>query len=488
MMHNNLRIPNRTRTRILFLTFCLVWAFRSTYAPANEMPPNVVFILVDDLGWADLGCYGADLHESPHLDRFARQAVRFTQAYAASPVCTPTRASIMTGKFPARLKMTIWHEASANPPQNRRLVPPVTIGNLPLDEVTLAEALRSAGYTTAHIGKWHLGDAAHYPENQGFDLNIGGTFWGAPATFFHPYRGLFGRAREPRYVPGLEGGTAGEYLTDRLTDEALEFIEQAGGKPFFLHLAYHTVHTPIEAKQPAVKRYRNKLKPEHHHQNATYAAMVESLDENAGRVLAKLDELQLARDTLVIFTSDNGGFVNRYREMPMVTSNKPLRSGKGSLYEGGVRVPLIVRWPGETVAGSECDEPVASIDFYATILDAVGVKAEVVQNASVDGLSLVPLLKDSSATLERDELCFHYPHYYPTTTPVSSIRRGDWKLIEFLETGRVELFNLTHDLGEANDVSEQMPQLARELKNRLDSWRAAVDAQMPKPNAKFPGN
>ena len=321
---------------------------------AEQDRPNVVLILADDLGWSDLGCYGADLHESPRIDRFATEGVRFTAAYAA-PVCSPTRAALMTGKHPARLHMTIWYEASADPPRNRPLVPPVTVGNLPHDEVTIAEALREAGYATAHIGKWHLGDAAHYPETQGFDVNVGGTFWGAPSTHFFPFRGTWGNGDEYRYVPGLAWGEPGDYLSDRLTDAALEVIDRAGDRPFFLYLAYHAVHTPIEAPDGIVAKYRGKLSPGLHHRNPTYAAMVERLDANVGRVLDRLDERGLADETIVVFLSDNGGYINDYRG-EAVTTNHPLRSGKGSLYEGGVRVPMIVRRPGEPAAGSVVDD------------------------------------------------------------------------------------------------------------------------------------
>ncbi len=442
---------------------------------------NFVFILADDLGWADLGCYGADLHETPHLDRFARQNLRFTQAYAAAPVCSPTRASIMTGKYPARLHMTVWYEASANPPQRRPLIPPVTVGNLPHKEVTIAEVLHEAGYATAHIGKWHLGDAAHYPETQGFDVNIGGTFWGAPNSFFYPYRGAGSFGEEFRYVPHLEFGSPGEYLTDRLTDEAIAVLRRMAKQPFFLYLAYHAVHTPIEAKREMVDRFQGRLRPGMHHGNATYAAMTAILDENVGRLLAELDRLEVADRTVVVFTSDNGGYVNDYRGK-QVTNNWPLRSGKGSLWEGGVRVPLVVRWPGVTPAGATCSEPVISCDFYPTILEIAGLSGSAEHNAQVDGVSLVPLLKDPKATLHRDALFFHYPHYYPTTSPVSSVRAGRWKLLQFYEDKHLELYDLESDPSEQQNLVGQMPEKARSLHNRLERWLHEVDAQMPRPN------
>ena len=440
--------------------------------------PNFVFILADDLGWADLGCYGSDLHETPNIDKLARQGMRFTDAYAAAPVCSPTRASIMTGKYPARLHMTIWYESSANPPRNRKLIPPVTQGNMPHEQVTIAEVLKEAGYFTAHVGKWHLGDAAHYPQTQGFDVNIGGTFWGAPTTFFYPYGGP-SRWREYRYVPHLEFGTEGEYLTDRLTDEALQIMDKVKEKPFFLNLCYHTVHTPIEGKPELVEYYRKKVKPGMHHQNYEYAAMVHSLDENVGRVLDKIEELGVADKTIVVFFSDNGGYINKFNKKA-VTSNYPLRSGKGSLYEGGVRDPLIIRWPGVTKDGSVCGEPVSSIDFYPTLLDMTGLAGDSKHNTDMDGLSLVPLLKDPATKLKREVLFWHYPHYYPTTTPVSAIRQDNWKLLEYFEDNHIELYNLKNDIGEQNDLAQTMTEKARELRKRLEAWREAVNAQMPK--------
>ena len=456
---------------------------------------NILLIVVDDLGWADLGCYGADVHRTPAIDRLARRGVRFTDAYAAAPVCSPTRASIMTGKFPARLHMTVWFEASQRPPTNLPLIPPRTRANLPLAEETIAEKLKRLGYVTAHIGKWHLGDAAHYPETQGFDINIGGTFWGAPATFFYPYRGRWSNTKEVRYVPGLPFGQPGEYLTNRLTDEAIRVLEQSAEKPFFLHMAYHTVHTPIEAPDEVVARYRDAVGPRKRHQNPTYAAMVEILDRNVARLLDKLDRLGIAERTVVILTSDNGGYINRHRGM-RVTNNAPLRSGKGSLYEGGIRVPLIIRWPGRAANGRVCRQPTLSTDLHATILDLATSTSDAVPDPSAgntphtpasatDGLSLVPLLTNPEATLPRKQLFFHYPHYYPTTTPVSAIREGDWKLLEFFEDLRVELYNLADDLGEQHNLADQHPQRVADLRRKLHRWRRDVSAQMPVPNPDF---
>ncbi len=449
-----------------------------------DRPLNIVMLLVDDMGWTGARCYGSDLHETPNIDRLAAEGMRFTDAYAAAPVCTPTRASIMTGKSPARLHMTIWRESATNRVKGRRLLPPDTVGNLPLSEVMIAEVLKSAGYVTAHVGKWHLGDAAHYPQNHGFDLNIGGTLWGCPATFFHPFAGPFGHAKEMRYVPDLPWAKPGDYLTDRLTDEALRVIDKAGDRPFFLNMCYYTVHTPIEGKPKLVAHYKKKLREGLDHHNAHYAAMHHSLDESVGRILARLEQRSLADRTLVIFSSDNGGFVNKYRGV-RVTGNKPLRSGKGSLYEGGIRVPLIVRWPGVTRPQSVCAAPVVSTDFYPTLLEATGLAGHATHNAGLEGVSLVPLLKDPRAKLKREALCFHYPHYYPTTTPVSAIRVGDWKLLEFHEDGHVELYNLKSDLGETKDLASSMPDKTSDLRRRLRTWREGVNAQMPRRNPTY---
>ncbi len=461
---------------------------RAQQRPGRASPPagrpwNIVFILADDLGWSDLGCYGADLHETPNLDRLAARGVRFTDAYAAS-VCSPTRASIMTGKHHARLHVTVWYESAASPPRNRRLLPPVTVANLPHEEVTLAEVFQGAGHLTALVGKWHLGDARYYPETQGFDVNVGGTFWGAPQTFFFPYRGAGAFGSEFRYVPHLEMGKPGEYLTDRLTDEALRIIDEAGDRPFFLYLAHHAPHTPIEAKPELVARYAAKDKPGLRHRNAKYAAMIHSLDEGVGRIMDRLERRGIADRTVVVFTSDNGGFVNQYDGM-RVTDNAPLRSGKGSLYEGGIRVPLIVRWPGNTPEGAACHEPVSCADFYPTLIEIAGLKGEPSRNVGLDGRSLVPLLKSPDSHLDRDALYHHYPHYYATTTPVSAIRAGNWKFLEYHETGKGELYNLGADLGESEGLAATMPDKVAELRDRLHRWQRAVNVQMPTPNPDF---
>lgn len=452
---------------------------------ASAKPPNIVVILADDLGWSDLGCYGADLHETPNIDRLASESVRFTNAYAM-PVCSPTRAALMTGRHAASLQITIWAEGSLSGPTNRKLLQAHSNHDLPHSETTLAKHLQAAGYLTALVGKWHLGDADHYPEAHGFDVNIGGTHWGAPQTFWWPYRGLGRFGSKYRYVPHLEFGQPGEYLTDRLTDEALNVIDRVADKPFFLYLAHHAPHTPIEAKDDDVRYFEAKRKPELHHQNAVYAAMIKSFDESIGRVIGKLTERNFDQNTIVVLVSDNGGFIGIDRGVGQtvpVTSNTPLRSGKGSCYEGGTRVPLIIRWPGIARPGGLCDEPAVVMDLMPTLLRAADVTLP--SDVKIDGIDLGPLLKNQEAKLDRDALFFHYPHYYATTTPVSAIRAGDWKLLEYFEDDHVELYNLKEDLSETNDLALTSPDKTAELRERLHSWRREVGAAIPTPNPDF---
>jgi arylsulfatase A-like enzyme len=444
-----------------------------TAASAQPRKPlNFLFVLADDLGWADLPVNGGDFHETPEIDAFARTAMRFTQAYAAAPICSPTRASIMTGKSPARLGITIWHEGALRRETNRPLFPAVSEDHLEHAEVTLAEKFHDAGYRTIHIGKWHLGTTAHGPETQGFDRNVGGTHWGAPKTFFHPYKGMQSNG-EFRFIPGLGLGKAGDYLTDKFTDAAIDAIDGCGSDPFFLNLWFHNPHTPIECKPEYEAYFAAKLRPEFRHQNPRYAGMIRSLSENFGRLLRHLETRGLAQNTVVVFFSDNGGYTEKYGGK-QVTTNAPLRSGKGSLYEGGVRVPFLIRWPGVTAGGAVCHIPASSCDFFSTLLEIAGL-----QGTSPDGISLVPALRNPGAAMPARDLFFHYPHYYPTTTPVSMVRSGDWKLLEYFEDGRMELFNLQTDPSETTNLAAAEPARARELHARLDRWRKAVGARLP---------
>ncbi|MBT6449112.1 MAG: sulfatase [Verrucomicrobiales bacterium] len=459
-----------------------VWILLSLllFAQAEAAKKNVVFILVDDWGWADAGVQGSDFFETPNIDRLAREGMRFTQAYAAAAICSPTRAAILTGKSPARLDMTIWHEGAVRGgPKSKRLLEAKAQPNLPRGEVTLAELFKKEDYFTAHIGKWHLGKAAFYPETQGYDVNIGGTYWGAPATFHWPYRGPWSKFDpELRYVP-VGSGKSGDYLTDQLTDHALRIITQQKDRPFFLSLWFHTVHTPIEGKPDLVKRFEKKP-PGKIHSHAEYAAMLASLDENVGRVLRRIDDLKLTDHTVVILTSDNGGvdFSTAKSDNRPPTSNAPFRSGKGTLYEGGLRVPLIIRWPGRTKAGSECAAQVTSQDFFPTLADALG-QTEVPRH---DGVSLLPLLNNPQASLNREALFWHYPHYYPRMTPASAIRAGDWKLIQYYEDNRLELFNLKTDPAETKNLAATQPAKTKALRKKLDAWRKETDAKAPTKN------
>lgn len=444
--------------------------------------PNVVFFLVDDLGLMDIGAYNPDtFYETPNVDRLARTGVRFTNGYAANPVCSPTRYSIMTGKYPSRVGATNWFSGT----REGRFLPAVLNDRMAPQEVTLAEALRAAGYRTAFLGKWHLGPSEEYwPENQGFEINIGGCQRGAPASYFAPYKN-----------PKLTDGPDGEHLTERLANEAVGVIEKFKDEPFFLYLSFYSVHTPLRAKPELVKKYEEKaarLKfegPEFESEeqvwevgtprqvrvqqrHAVYAAMVESMDAAVGRVLDKLDELGLTQDTVVCFMSDNGG-LSTAEGSP--TSNLPLRGGKGWLYEGGIRVPFIIRWPG-ALAGRTCDVPVTSTDYYPTFLDIAGVPLKPQHHR--DGVSLVPLLRGQPNNLADRPLFWHYPHYSNQGGfPGGAIRLGDYKLIERFEDGRVHLYNLKDDQGERNDLAQQQPQRVNELRAKLHRWYGEVNAQ-----------
>ncbi|MCA9216069.1 MAG: sulfatase [Planctomycetales bacterium] len=454
---------------LLLLTSSLSWA--------NDRLPNVVFIVVDDLGWSDLGYAGSDFYETPNVDELATESLCFRQAYAAAPVCSPTRAAIMTGKSPARLDMTIWHEGAVDGgPKDRKLLAAKSNPNLPREEYTLAELFQDAGYVTAHIGKWHLGTAAFYPQTQGFDVNIGGTFWGAPSTFFHPFAGKWNdSSTEIRYVPGLGIGMPGEYLPDRLTDEAIEIISANTNRPFFLNLWYYTVHSPIQAPDDLVNRFRRKPAGARH-KDPTYAAMVNRMDHNVGRVLDELERQGLAENTIVVFTSDNGGVDFDQRSI-VPTSNAPLRSGKGTLYEGGVRIPLLIRWP-EKPAG-ETHELCRSEDFFPTFREMLGDAVKEDSSSELDGISLMPLIDAPSAKLSDRDFHWHFPHYYPRMTPGSAIRSGDWKLVHYYEDDRRELYNLATDPSEKHDISAEHSRETAEMYRRLEQWRKDIGANLP---------
>ncbi len=458
-------------------------------AAAETARPNVVFFLADDLGQRDLGCYGSTFYETPNLDRLARDGAKFTAAYAACPVCSPTRASILSGQWPQRTGITDYIGAPARPEQwkrNTKLLPAPFADRLALDTPTLAKAMKAAGYATFFAGKWHLGPEGWWPENQGFDHNLGGVDKGGPyggKKYFSPYAN-----------PRLPDGPDGEHLPDRLAMETTKFIEANKTRPFFAYYSFYDVHTPLMAREDLRKKYEAKrallgltdkwgreeprdvrLTQDH----VVYAAMVEAMDLAVGKVLAKLDELGLRENTLVIFTSDNGG-LSTSEGWP--TSNLPLRGGKGWMYEGGIREPLLVRWPAVVKAGSVVNAPVSSPDFFPTLLEVAGAKPSPGQ--TLDGASLVPLLKGGAAP-ER-ALFWHYPHYgNQGGAPGAAIRRGDWKLIEWAEDQRAELFNLAQDIGETNNLAAKEPQRVTALRAELAAWQKQVGAKFSIPNSNY---
>jgi len=472
--------------RTLLLLICLLCGPRIGAHAADK--PNIVFFLADDLGQRDLGCYGSTFYETPNLDQLAQDGARFTDAYAACPVCSPTRASIMTGQWPQRTQITDYIGAAAPQDWKRNTIlrPAPYCDRLALDSPTLAKAMQRAGYATFFAGKWHLGPEGWWPENQGFDFNLGGTAKGGPYggnKYFSPYDN-----------PRLPDGPPGEHLTDRLATETAKFIGANTNRPFFAYFAFYDVHTPLIARDDLRQKYEAKRAQlgltqqwgrEHERdvrlvqEHAVYAAMVAALDLAVGKVLAKLDELGLRENTLVIFTSDNGG-LSTSEGWP--TSNVPLRGGKGWMYEGGIREPLLIRWPAVVAPGSVISTPVSSPDFFPTLLEVAGANPQPGQ--VLDGLSLAPLF--AGGTLTERDLYWHYPHYgNQGGAPAAAIRRGDWKLIEWLEAGRSELFNVTDDLSERNDLAATEPRRVTELSEALHAWQAQVGAQFPTPNPNY---
>lgn len=449
---------------------------------ANEpQPTNVVVILIDDLGWEDLGCYGSTYYQTPHIDRLAADGLRFTSGYAACNVCSPTRAAIMTGKYPARLLITQWLPSGRWDPQKRRLREARYLTSLPLEEVTIAEALRESGYATGFFGKWHLGALPYYyPEHQGFDLNVAGRDYGAPGSYFYPFEGTWKiptTGKELVKDAPLDG-EPGDYLTDRLTDEVETFIRDSADRPFLAFLSHYAVHTPLQGKPELVKKYERVPKQDRQGQ-PRYAAMVESVDESVGRIVAVLKELELEERTLIIFTSDNGGYAR-------ATTHPSLRGNKGTNYEGGLRVPLIMKWPQAVAAGRVTDVPAISTDLYPTILAALELPPRPHQH--LDGVNLLPLLKGEGG-IDREALYWHYPHYnqHPDSFPSGAVRRGDWKLIESFETGECELYNLADDLAETTNRADELPERTSELRERLADWRRKAGADSMRVNPQFVG-
>lgn len=457
-------------------------------AEPSAQKPNIIFFLVDDLGQRDLGCYGSSFYETPNLDRLAKEGARFTDAYAACPVCSPSRASIMTGQWPQRTGITDYIGAPAPEKwgRNTRLRPAPYSDRLALDTPTLAKAMKAAGYATFFAGKWHLGPESWWPENQGFDINKGGCEKGGPyggKGYFSPYNN-----------PRLSDGPAGEHLPDRLATETTTFIQANKDRPFFAYFSFYSVHTPLMAREDLRKKYEAKraslnLSPKWGQEgprevrlvqeHAVYAGMVEAMDLAVGKVLAKLDELGLRENTLIIFTSDNGG-LSTSEGSP--TSNLPLRGGKGWMYEGGIREPLIVRWPAVVKAGSIIDTPVSAPDYFPTLLAAAKVQPQPGQ--VLDGKSLMPLFNGN--TLPERALFWHYPHYgNQGGAPSAAVRRGPWKLIHWQEEDRVELFDLSKDLGEQKDLAAKEPQRVSQLRAELTAWQKEVGAKFATPNIAY---
>ncbi|MHC4404471.1 MAG: sulfatase [Planctomycetota bacterium] len=423
--------------------------------------PNTVFLLIDDMGWPDVACYGHPFHETPHIDRLCAGGMRFTDFYAATPVCSSTRGTIQSGQYAARVGITDFIPGHWRPFE-KLVVPPIE-NVLPPSIRTPGDALGSAGYVTGYFGKWHLGpEATHGPHTRGYDVTA--------------------RTLGKEFQAWRKDRGAGPKRIDLLTDQTLWFIEQNRSRPFFVTLSHHAVHIPLEATPEAEAKYREKPKPAEGVNHPVYAAMIENLDESIGKILSTLDALGLADRTLVVFTSDNGGLRRIYTGIgEIVSTNAPLRDEKGTVYEGGIRVPMIVRWPGVVAPGAVCREPTTTADLLSTFCEAG--RADL-PDQPIDGASLVPLLVNADATLVRDAVYFHYPHYHHSR-PAGAIRSGPWKLIEFFDGSPLELYNLRDDLAETTNLADRMPDRAKQLQRKLAEWRSSVGARMPTPNPKY---
>jgi len=443
----------------------LIYALIALSAHAAKTP-NILFIMADDLGWMDLACQGNKLVETPNLDRLAKHGMRFTDAYAAAPVCSPTRCAVLTGQAPARIGLTT-HLPGMYFPKDNRPQPAVLTKQLSKDYVTIAERMREAGYKSAFLGKWHIASSIGKggkvapelsPIGQGFDINIGGTSYGGPPSFFSPYRNA-----------ELKNGPEGEYLPNRLVDETINFISINKSNPWMTHLWFYTVHWPMQAPENLLEKYEARKGPGLN--DTRYGAMIEAMDIAIGRLLKALDEMGESKETLLIFTSDNGGFAG-------VSDCRPLRESKGHLYEGCIRVPMIVRWPDKVKAGTLCNTPVISMDFYPTFLEIANLNPG---KQPIDGESLVPLFKQTGE-LKRKAIYFHYPNYawHMDNRLGSVIREGDWKLIRNYDDNSLELYNLPMDISEKKNVANQNPKLAARLNQKLGNWLKATSAPMPR--------
>lgn len=432
-------------------------------APKGK-PLNFLYVIVDDLGWSDTSPYGNKVIDTPNLERLAREGARFTNAYASCPVCSPSRASVMTGKYPARIGLTDFIPGSPQRTTSKLITPKFT-QEIPIDEVTIAKLVKPKRYASANIGKWHLGGEGFSPTDQGFDVNIGGDDRGHPARYFGP-----------ETFPNMDLGP-GEFLTERVTEEGVQYLGRMKDQPFFLYEAHYAVHGPIQAKPADVEKYRKRdtgvIDP-------VYCAMVESVDVSIGKLLDAVEASGMADRTVIFFTADHGGLMYRENTTKPVTTNAPLRAGKGHLFEGGVRIPLYVKWPGVTKPGAVVDTQVCNVDVVPTLCAVLGLPVP----ANVDGVNMLPALRGKA--LPTRPLFWHYPHYSPQGgTPSGAVRLGDWKLIEFYEDGRLELYNLAEDLGERRNLVEREKARAREMHEMLVAWRTGLHAKMPTPNPMY---
>ena len=473
----------------LFRAFVFLFALGGFFNTQAAKQTNFLFFLVDDMGWADIGVNGSKFHETPNINQLAASGMRFTQGYAACPVCSPTRASILTGRHPVRVNITDWIPGQSGKSNGNPLITPADRDNLAHKEVTLAESLKGHGYQTFFAGKWHLGNEGHWPTDQGFDINIGGHHKGSPPGGYYA----------PWTNPALKSKKKGEYLTERLTEESVKFLEKRdASKPFLLYLSFYNIHTPIQDykihiehyKSKAAKNFQGNTPTQREHEgtnrmrqdNAALASMVAAVDDSVGTLLGKLKELKLDQNTVVIFFSDNGGLSTLQRGRFGPGCNSPLRAGKGWLYEGGVREPTIIRAPGITKTGSISHKPMVSMDFFPTMLELAGLPAQPKLHA--DGQSLVTQLKGNDTGTRA--LYWHYPHYHGSGwKPGASIRDGDWKLIEFYHYKKHELYNLANDPGERHNLAKANPAKAKRLRANLAAWQKRMGAKMPTPNSEY---
>ena len=485
MKHNFFSRPLIT-TGLACLVCCGVFAQQKA-----AKKPNIVFILADDLGWMDVTINGSKYYETPNIERLAKRGMKFTNAYTASPLCSPTRASILTGQYPERFHLTT--PAGHMPPNPNvplmnktaaawhKVVTPASRTFMPLESVTIAEKLKAAGYTTGFIGKWHLGQDPYSPENQGFDYNVAGGPNAGPPNYFSPYR-----------IKNLPDGPPREYIQDRITDEALKYLEAKKDSTFFLCMWEFGVHAPFQGKLDYVKQFENKVDPRGRQDNPIMAAMIKSLDESVGRIMDKLDALKLTDNTLIIFYSDNGGNMDDLVNGKDATNNYPLKYGKGNIHEGGIRVPCVISWAGKIKPNTVSDEVISSIDFYPTLLNVALAKPD--QDQVLDGVDLVPYLTKGTK-LKREAIYCHFPHYTPATNnyPSTAVRSGDWKLIRVYgegpnQTDAYELYNLKEDIGEKRNLAEKMPDKVKELNSLIVKHVNRTDGIFPVVNPAYKPN